>query len=59
MVREIFTFTRVSPPLNSSSEITTWHISTSKRVYVKPMKLTQKIRIFPTPEQEAVLWKLS
>jgi putative transposase len=23
------------------------------------MKLTQKIRIFPTPEQEAVLWKLS
>jgi putative transposase len=23
------------------------------------MKLTQKIRIFPTPEQEIVLWKLS
>ncbi|MCK5588383.1 MAG: helix-turn-helix domain-containing protein, partial [Candidatus Lokiarchaeota archaeon] len=23
------------------------------------MKLTQKIRIFPTPEQEEVLWKLS
>ena len=59
MVRGIFTFTRVSPPLNSSSEITTWGISTSKRVYVKPMKLTQKIRIFPTPEQEIVLWKLS
>jgi len=26
---------------------------------VKSMKLTQKIRIFPTPEQETVLWKLS
>ncbi|WP_342766567.1 helix-turn-helix domain-containing protein [Candidatus Borrarchaeum sp.] len=23
------------------------------------MKLTQQIRIFPTPEQEEVLWKLS
>ena len=26
---------------------------------MKSMKLTQKIRIFPTPEQEIVLWKLS
>ena len=26
---------------------------------MKPMKLTQQIRIFPTPAQEAVLWKLS
>ena len=26
---------------------------------MKSMKLTQKIRIFPTPEQETVLWKLS
>jgi hypothetical protein len=34
-------------------------ITSIKRAYVKYMKLTQKIRIFPTPEQEAVLWKLS
>jgi putative transposase len=34
-------------------------ITSSKRVYVKSMKLTQKIRIFPAPEQEAVLWKLT
>jgi putative transposase len=36
-----------------------WGRSSDIRVCVTPMKLTQQIRIFPTPEQEEVLWKLS
>jgi putative transposase len=45
--------------MKAASFIYFWVRSTSKRTCVKPMNLTQRIRIFPTLKQEELLWKLS